>query len=143
MVLSVVWPLYNYKTSFSSFCVYSPKVDVSCYYRTFCIPVNFHQTLRCVHGVCVYRITLPVCHSFSSLLNSIQDVSREANVVHILALNIVSDVIGWLYFVAWSISFYPQVMHLSVCVCVCVYVCVCMRVCVGWEYCPCLTIYSI
>jgi cystinosin len=44
-----------------------------------------------------------------TIFKNVQDVSREANVVHILALNIVSDVIGWLYFVAWSISFYPQV----------------------------------
>ena len=25
------------------------------------------------------------------------------------ALNIVSDVLGWIYFVAWSVSFYPQI----------------------------------
>ena len=27
------------------------------------------------------------------------------------ALAIVSNVIGWMYFVAWSISFYPQVFY--------------------------------
>ena len=40
---------------------------------------------------------------------------RPADVVHILALNIVIAVVGWIYFVAWSISFYPQVMHVQGC----------------------------
>ncbi|XP_077973363.1 cystinosin-like [Styela clava] len=32
----------------------------------------------------------------------------EVHVVHLHALVIVIDVIGWIYFFAWSISFYPQ-----------------------------------
>ena len=33
----------------------------------------------------------------------------HVNVIRSSALDIVSEVIGWIYFVAWSISFYPQV----------------------------------
>ena len=28
--------------------------------------------------------------------------------VNVHAVNITSDIIGWLYFLAWSLSFYPQ-----------------------------------
>ncbi len=28
---------------------------------------------------------------------------------HFQALNILSDIVGWVYFVAWSVSFYPQI----------------------------------
>lgn len=33
------------------------------------------------------------------------------SVVHSTAVSIISQVIGWIYFVAWSVSFYPQVWH--------------------------------
>ena len=33
----------------------------------------------------------------------------RVTVVHSLPLNIIIIVVGWIYFVAWSISFYPQV----------------------------------
>lgn len=33
----------------------------------------------------------------------------EIYVVHSYAITILSEVIGWIYFVAWSVSFYPQV----------------------------------
>ena len=35
--------------------------------------------------------------------------SFQINVVHNLPLSIINAVIGWIYFVAWSVSFYPQV----------------------------------
>ena len=35
----------------------------------------------------------------------------RVQVVHSLPLNVVIIVIGWIYFVAWSISFYPQVFE--------------------------------
>lgn len=31
-------------------------------------------------------------------------------VIHSNVVSIVNQVIGWIYFVAWSISFYPQVV---------------------------------
>ena len=43
-------------------------------------------------------------HSFSA-----DDEYFDVGVVHSHALDIVIIVIGWLYFVAWSLSFYPQV----------------------------------
>ena len=33
----------------------------------------------------------------------------KITVVHFPALVIINAVIGWIYFVAWSVSFYPQV----------------------------------
>ena len=37
-------------------------------------------------------------------------VRREVAFAHNLPLNVVIAVIGWIYFVAWTISFYPQVL---------------------------------
>ena len=54
---------------------------------------------------------IPLIHCWS-VLCSLHDVARPANVVHFTALNIVSDVVGWLYFIMWSISFYPQVRYI-------------------------------
>lgn len=31
-------------------------------------------------------------------------------VIHSSVISIINQVIGWIYFVAWSISFYPQVI---------------------------------
>lgn len=36
-------------------------------------------------------------------------VKREISIIHSKALDIFSIVVGWIYFAAWSISFYPQV----------------------------------
>ncbi|OWA51055.1 Cystinosin [Hypsibius exemplaris] len=44
------------------------------------------------------------------MLNSSQHVILTIAVVHSIALATFSDVVGWIYFVAWSISFYPQVI---------------------------------
>ncbi len=33
----------------------------------------------------------------------------RVSVVHSAALGVLADVVGWLYFVAWSVSFYPQI----------------------------------
>ncbi|XP_067935885.1 uncharacterized protein [Watersipora subatra] len=40
---------------------------------------------------------------------SIKDAFIRFQVFHSAPLNVFSDVIGWIYFAAWSISFYPQV----------------------------------
>ena len=40
-------------------------------------------------------------------------MERELSFVHSLPLNIIIAIVGWIYFAAWSISFYPQV-NLSV-----------------------------
>ena len=43
------------------------------------------------------------------LLSREEDVFVTISVVRSLALVVVNAVIGWAYFVAWSVSFYPQV----------------------------------
>jgi cystinosin len=37
-----------------------------------------------------------------------KDVVRPANVVHLLPLNVLAAVIGWIYFACWTVSYYPQ-----------------------------------
>eukprot|EP00731_Ephydatia_muelleri_P018975 Em0011g1015a len=41
---------------------------------------------------------------------SLDKVIAEVDVVHSNALVIITAVIGWMYFAAWSISFYPQII---------------------------------
>ncbi|VDM34298.1 unnamed protein product [Toxocara canis] len=33
----------------------------------------------------------------------------EVRVVHSSALSVLVIIVGWIYFVAWSVSFYPQI----------------------------------
>ena len=40
---------------------------------------------------------------------SINDVNVDVKVVHSKLITDINAVIGWAYFLAWSISFYPQV----------------------------------
>ena len=40
---------------------------------------------------------------------STQDAFVLVTVSNYEALNILSDVVGWIYFIAWSVSFYPQI----------------------------------
>ncbi|KAL8596663.1 hypothetical protein ACOMHN_032605 [Nucella lapillus] len=54
------------------------------------------------------RVTLGV-NSSSTQFEDIQDAYVHISVVHSTALVTINAVIGWFYFVAWSISFYPQV----------------------------------
>lgn len=63
----------------------------------------------CVLSMCVYD-SVVVC---SPCAPSISLVAREVSVVHWAPLNIIIDIVGWIYFVAWSISFYPQVSKLA------------------------------
>ena len=41
-------------------------------------------------------------------------VKREVSFAHNLPLNIVIIVVGWIYFAAWTVSFYPQVLGVLV-----------------------------
>jgi len=41
---------------------------------------------------------------------SANDVYSTISVIHAYWISHVSDVVGWIYFVAWSISFYPQII---------------------------------
>ena len=58
--------------------------------------------------------TMTDCTSSTLFLHSLHDVVRPANVVHVLWLNIIIAVVGWIYFAAWSVSFYPQVMYITI-----------------------------
>ena len=48
--------------------------------------------------------TLLFIHFFST-----QDAFILVTVSNYEALNIISDIVGWIYFIAWSVSFYPQI----------------------------------
>nr|XP_054764956.1 cystinosin-like [Lytechinus pictus] len=64
-------------------------------------------------SVLVSTLSVGVCHiSMNTTSSEIGDLSGlyvEVNVVHSSALSIIVIVVGWIYFVAWSVSFYPQV----------------------------------
>jgi len=52
------------------------------------------------------QITLVTCTCFS-----LKQSFLRVKVMHSYAVDIVSIVIGWMYFVAWSVSFYPQIIE--------------------------------
>ena len=61
---------------------------------------------------CIYRTTVQL--NVTALSNEVVSVDNKgafvlATVAISEALNVVSDVLGWIYFVAWSVSFYPQI----------------------------------
>ena len=53
--------------------------------------------------MCVMSGVLFFCREYLKL------VQREVAFVHSLPLNVIVEIVGWIYFLAWSISFYPQV----------------------------------
>ncbi|XP_005734285.1 cystinosin [Pundamilia nyererei] len=63
--------------------------------------VSFNVTAHDVGQVTTYLVTN------STELNSVP-VRIRFIVVHSNVLSIISEVIGWIYFLAWSVSFYPQ-----------------------------------
>ena len=58
-----------------------------------------------------------------SILLRLNKVKREISMIHCKALDIFSIVVGWIYFAAWSISFYPQVRCPYWNLCACAYTC--------------------
>ena len=50
-------------------------------------------------------------------------MKREVAFVHSLPLNVIIDVVGWIYFFAWSISSYPQVYVCGLLVIACIMDC--------------------
>jgi hypothetical protein len=62
--------------------------------------------LEAVHtGKSFFRFT----NVSEALFVNWKDVVRPANVVHLLPLNVLAAVIGWIYFACWTVSYYPQV----------------------------------
>jgi cystinosin len=45
------------------------------------------------------------------LRDAVQDIEVSVTVIHSEALDVVIEVVGWIYFIAWSISFYPQIVY--------------------------------
>ena len=58
-------------------------------------------------------LLLAIMVSGSSLLvfnsSSLREAFVRITVSNSEFLNVLSDVVGWAYFVAWSVSFYPQI----------------------------------
>lgn len=59
-----------------------------------------------------YVQTVTLSSKCSQLVSiySANRVSIIISFVHSVILAVFSDVVGWIYFVAWSISFYPQIV---------------------------------
>lgn len=66
------------------------------------VPVN-------VTAIAAGHVVLGV-NSSSHELTNLSDTFMRIDVVHSHAVKIVNAVIGWMYFAAWSISFYPQLI---------------------------------
>lgn len=67
-----------------------------------------------VVDVTVSGLDVGLCHillnTTSPELGNLSSMFVEVTVVHSDALNIVIIIVGWIYFCAWSVSFYPQVI---------------------------------
>ena len=75
---------------------YGTRIDVQCKYL-YHTNIYFDQNMY-IH----YRNSITV------------DVDKAKASVHVAIylsddINVINDVIGWIYFAAWSVSFYPQV----------------------------------
>ncbi|XP_052097959.1 cystinosin-like isoform X1 [Mytilus californianus] len=63
-----------------------------------------------ITAVTAGHLTLRV-NSSSSEIENLEKCYVRITLVHNKALIIINAVIGWIYFVAWSVSFYPQVIY--------------------------------
>lgn len=70
------------------------------------VPPLYEKHSVTVKGIGIGKATI-LCH-VQNETNSNSHSSLDIRVVHSMPLYIINQVIGWLYFVAWSISFYPQ-----------------------------------
>ncbi|KAK7100142.1 hypothetical protein V1264_023136 [Littorina saxatilis] len=70
-------------------------------------PGNTSITVK-ITGKSAGHVTLGI-NSSSPEFEDIQDAYVHIDVVHNSVLITINAVIGWMYFVAWSVSFYPQV----------------------------------
>lgn len=85
------------------------KQDCECLLKSFLTLTGLQQLLfPTISYVGPYN---PSKHKICKLtpLNSIDSARIQVYVVQSYSLAIVTEVIGWIYFVAWSVSFYPQV----------------------------------
>ncbi len=61
--------------------------------------------------MCITTMTTAQILSLLFVVCSLGSLYLRVGVVHNLPLVTVNAVIGWIYFVAWSISFYPQIVY--------------------------------
>uniref|UniRef100_UPI00398E7CC5 cystinosin-like n=1 Tax=Pristiophorus japonicus TaxID=55135 RepID=UPI00398E7CC5 len=73
------------------------------------LPKSVSSSSFPVKGVEVGQVTIYLQTSNSNLTRT--PVRIRFLVVHSSVLKIINQAIGWIYFVAWSISFYPQVLE--------------------------------
>ncbi|XP_043576638.1 cystinosin-like isoform X1 [Chiloscyllium plagiosum] len=73
------------------------------------LPKDVNSTSFTIRGVEVGQVTTYLQANSSKLIRA--PVKMRFLVVHSNALVVINQVIGWIYFVAWSISFYPQVIE--------------------------------
>ena len=72
--------------------------------------VHLISTYIIIIIIIIINVSLTICRFPGGLLiNQCCYFSFQINVVHNRPLSIINAVIGWIYFVAWSVSFYPQV----------------------------------
>ena len=63
----------------------------------------------CVKNYVKTIISLVICTTLFMIFSSIKNAFVRVTIQHSEPLDVFSQVIGWIYFVAWSISFYPQI----------------------------------
>ncbi|XP_053562072.1 cystinosin [Bombina bombina] len=71
------------------------------------LPENKYHSVFTVGAVDVGQVT---AFLHSAVLNKTGPRIRFL-VIHSLSLQVVEQIIGWIYFLAWSVSFYPQVIE--------------------------------
>lgn len=90
--------------------LFNDKYDIASIPSEVDIPSNSSSPV----SITVSSLSVGVCHismnTTSSELGDLSGLFVEVNVVQSSALSIIIIVVGWIYFFAWSISFYPQVI---------------------------------
>ncbi|XP_046849782.1 cystinosin-like [Xenia sp. Carnegie-2017] len=73
------------------------------------LSINQSTAVVVIHGKHAGETYVTFNTNSSVYISNLHRFKVKVNVVHCKCLVIVNIVIGWIYFVAWSISFYPQV----------------------------------
>nr|CAB3234404.1 cystinosin-like [Phallusia mammillata] len=79
------------------------------YPKQFIFPANFSTFLVPINACAVGQIVVEV-NSTNEDVSLPESPRFRVYVVHSKTLVILNTVVGWIYFVAWSVSFYPQVI---------------------------------
>ena len=63
------------------------------------------SVMKCYQRLWIYLVALFIV----ILIYSSEKAFVRVNVIHSHLVNVISSIVGWIYFFAWSISFYPQI----------------------------------